>query len=142
MDTAEYIWGGEGNDEIYGGAMIGATGSFINGNQGHDVIHPGSYGNAAGSSNINAGKGDDIVNPFSWDYTAGALTGVSPASKRPIASTGGQMNYGVNWKGGPGDDTMWHAYQLNGSATMGEYGKLYGNSGNDKLYGAWTPGAA
>ena len=37
----EFIWGGEGDDIIYGGDTI-KTRQILNGNEGDDIIFPGS----------------------------------------------------------------------------------------------------
>ena len=40
------------------------------------------------------------------------------------------MSQGINWSGGPGDDTIWGVTEGGGPEL-----KLYGNSGDDKIYG-------
>ena len=82
----EYQWGGEGDDEIHGGNdnLIVS----LSGNQGNDVIYPGS--DIVTSEEIRGGKGDDVINPIeivfamngsvdpsTFDDTAGMMTGAS-----------------------------------------------------------------
>lgn len=61
----EYIWGGSGNDIIYGGpgkAGDDGTVSVLDGNSGDDIIYP-AFGRAAGVNYVHGRKGDDNINP-------------------------------------------------------------------------------
>ena len=56
-DMNEYMWGGAGDDEIHAGPTNDVV--FINGNEGDDIIYPGQGPQV--SEDINGGKGDDII---------------------------------------------------------------------------------
>ena len=67
----EYMWGGEGDDVIYGG--FGHMNQYLNGNEGDDIIYPGSR--ISVTDRVRGGKGDDMINPVVLEFDdAGMLT--------------------------------------------------------------------
>ena len=56
----QYIWGGSGQDYIYGGNNSAMT--ILNGNEGNDWISVGNRNGEAGTVTVDGGKGDDIIN--------------------------------------------------------------------------------
>ena len=52
----EFMWGGEGDDRIFGGVNTSIR-QVLNGNEGDDIIYPGS--SVYGTTTVNGGKGDD-----------------------------------------------------------------------------------
>ena len=127
-NEAEYLWGGAGHDLMYGASTTGR--SYLFGNEGDDRIIPGSYGDDSSlsapnldyDSEIRGGKGNDIINPMRADNSA-AIGVPVPDTERALAldTHGAYQTYGVNWKGGPGEDTIWGPFDPYGDV------KLYGN---------------
>ena len=124
----EYQWGGEGDDIIHGGNRNLIV--SINGNDGDDLIWPGS--GITGSEEIRAGKGDDEINPteivFAMDGSvdqAATFTG-DVAGFMPAGAT-------MKWYGNEGDDIMWGRMGMNGSASG-----IYGGNGDDSIYGSYV----
>ena len=71
MTEYEYIWGGSGDDVLYGG--FDNMNEYINGNDGDDIIYPAS--NTMVTDRVRGGKGDDLINPVELEYDdAGTLT--------------------------------------------------------------------
>ena len=65
------MWGGEGDDIIYGG--FSNMNTFINGNEGDDVIYPASE--TVTEDRVRGGKGDDLINPVELVFDdSGVLT--------------------------------------------------------------------
>ena len=123
----EYQWGGVGDDEIHSGNdnLIVS----LNGNQGDDVIYPGT--GIVTSEEIRGGKGDDIINPTEIVY---AMDGSLDAST--FAGTAGMVTGAATtkWFGNDGDDTIWGRIQMQGAESS-----IYGGNGNDKIYGSYDP---
>ena len=82
MIIEQYLWGGEGQDVIYGGYSTRSQQIF--GNEDDDVIHPGS--SAARGVTVRGGKGYDIINPL---------------------RDGTTMNNGETFYGDQGNDMIW-----------------------------------
>ena len=86
-NLSEYLWGGEGNDYVYGGPSLLGN-SFIFGNGGHDVLFAGAYGDDSGGTNdfpdstIYGGKGDDLINPLKVDPNDATM--VVPDSRKDL----------------------------------------------------------
>jgi Ca2+-binding RTX toxin-like protein len=120
------LWGGGGNDQLYGqdGAdtMYGQEGiDYMVGGAGNDVM----YG-MQGADAIYGGDGDDIL---SADYQ-GAPNYDPYAGASLVGSTGPyQPDFATDiLVGGAGNDTLY------GNSGLGDYDRLYGNTGDDTYY--------
>ena len=120
----EYIWGGSGEDILYGG--YDNDNEYINGNDGDDIIYPAS--GTVVTDRVRAGKGDDQINPVVLEFDgAGAIT-------TDLTSRVNQSTYGTaptNWQGGEGNDTIWGKF-MPGADQVYE-----GGNGDDTIYGAY-----
>ena len=123
----EYQWGGVGDDEINAGSdnLIVS----LNGNQGDDVIRPGS--GIMTSEEIRGGKGDDIINPLEIVFTMAGTVDPATFTDKAGLMTGAST---YKWFGNDGDDIMFGRYQMQGAESS-----IYGGNGNDKIYGSYDP---
>ena len=117
------MWGGEGDDIIYGG--FANDNIVINGNEGDDIIYPGSE--IAIEEKVRGGKGDDLINPVELEFDdAGMLI-----TDLTMSENGAVYGALRDWRGGEGDDTIWGAYQPTGDPIY------LGGNGDDTIYGSF-----
>ena len=153
LDTDDFLYGGEGHDQLYGGfgddRLYGGTGNdILHGEDGDDRLYGGS-----GTDTLFGHEGDDIIfgnegNDLLIGHNGNDdLYGLDD-DDRIIGGNGDDRIYG-----GDGEDTIFGGSQndrLEGGAgndelhgnngndrVIGGSGEdvLYGDSGNDKLYG-------
>ena len=152
------VKGGSGNDTIYandGNTMTSIAGIstaqdwniFFYGDEGHDTIFGGDYGNEY----LWGGAGDDVIqggdmtkksyingNEGNDTVTAGGNGNelIVRLGKGDDTFTGEDTQAGtINVQGGDGEDTITAVNY----GTVGEDQKYYGGSGDDTLYGATDP---
>ena len=104
---------------------------MINGNEGDDIISPGTSPNAfrgdGVSDIVRGGPGDDIINPGTYVFNDDG-TFNNAASDR-----GARNNHNIVWDGGEGNDVIRGGYNSQGIATY------LGGNGDDTFYPGWTP---
>lgn len=114
----EYIWGGSGDDKIYGAPGLDGV-VKINGNEGDDLVYAGD--DVEGTITVNLGKGNDQFNTIQ----SGADAMYTTYAELPDAN----MSL-VKVFGGEGDDVI---NAMN--AGVSSAGLYYGGQGNDIIRG-------
>ena len=99
------------------------TKQIISGNDGNDILHPGS--NAVSYVAVSGDKGYDTINPITPTMTGGVIDGWTFTT---------MMNAEEKFYGGAGPDKVFA-----GANTVGPI-LLKGDDGDDKLYGGFMAG--
>ena len=103
---------------------------MINGNDGDDIISPGTNPNAFNdgvSDIVRGGKGDDIINPGTYIFNDDGTLDTASSDR------GARNNFGIEWDGGDGNDVIRGGYNSQGIATY------LGGNGDDTFYPGFTP---
>ena len=82
----------------------------INGNEGDDIIYPGTASAADAEVTVNGGKGDDIINPWALTYDENdELVQDLSDSTTYGYGVGSNSRYGhaQTLRGGEGNDKIW-----------------------------------
>ena len=129
----QYLFGGEGDDLMYGGDMIAAGTDGINymhGGDGDDIILPGDTN--YGETKVRGGKGNDQINVYNEKADGTSIVNADGTYDfteiEMLTSTNIDQN-GL-YDGGDGDDEIWGPWTVYGTQVPF---RLYGGNGDDTI---------